>query len=62
MTEPTLTGSKVCSKCGFPKPTLAFAVDRSAADGLRSSCRECQGKRRSPAKEKDIRRFREGGW
>lgn len=44
MSEPRMTGSKVCSRCRVKKPVLAFSVRPKAADGLRSECRECASK------------------
>lgn len=35
-------GRRICTRCKQPKPTDAFVVDHSKADGLSSRCTECR--------------------
>ena len=37
--------TKKCSKCGRVLPLSEFYLNRLAADGLQSQCKECQKKR-----------------
>lgn len=37
--------TKKCPKCGRELPLSEFYLKRSAADGLQTSCKECQKKR-----------------
>lgn len=37
--------TKKCSKCGRELPLNQFYLNRAAADGLQSQCKECQKKR-----------------
>jgi len=39
--DPPTTGTKTCSKCGQTKHVLAFAVQKTAKDGLKNVCRDC---------------------
>lgn len=39
--EPTMTGTKVCTKCERELPVIHFAVNRKNSDGLHSQCRDC---------------------
>lgn len=39
-------GVKKCSECKQTKPRSAFNRRALSADGYRSECRQCQGKRR----------------
>lgn len=40
----TVNGSKLCPKCGFTKPVIHFSMNRSRADGLAQTCRDCHNK------------------
>lgn len=51
--EPRMTGTKECHGCHRELPVLSFAVNRMAADGLQSHCRDC---RRVSAKENRAKR------
>lgn len=60
--EPACTGSKRCARCGEEKAVLAFAVNRKAADGLQSYCRECQGSVNSRYRAEARQRTAEKNW
>jgi hypothetical protein len=39
--EPTMTGTKICTKCERKLPVICFPVRKSSKDGLHENCREC---------------------
>lgn len=39
--EPTMTGTKTCTKCNRELPVICFAVHKRSKDGLHYHCREC---------------------
>ena len=38
----TLQATKICSRCGDPKPTSEFGRNFDMADNLKSWCKECE--------------------
>lgn len=46
-------GLKICSKCGEEKPLTSFYKDKHKSNGYKSSCIECEKKRREPFKSKE---------
>ena len=47
-------GLKICSKCGLEKPLSDFYKDKHKSSGYKSSCIECEMKRREPFKNKEF--------
>ncbi len=59
--EPTMTGTKVCTKCERDLPVIQFAVNKKSKDGLHNECRECSTERMHklrPRKGISERKFR----
>lgn len=57
--DPPVSGEKVCPRCERTLHVLAFAVDRSSADGLYYHCRECASRvsRTSYARRRKPRKY-----
>ncbi len=51
--------SKLCSRCDQVKPVTEFTSDRSHADGLCSSCKDCRGALRRTPPEVRAERYRQ---